>query len=133
MQSEQKPTAAKAYVLKGSSAPQSIELRMSLLSTLYDKAAAKSNLITEVRQRNLNYALVIFAGILGISAKVASDGHSPIPLSVVLVMLLALFSLFDRRLHRFDHGWRRTKTMFMEKMNDLVNDPEADNCMAAPA
>jgi len=40
--------------------------------------------------------------------------------------VMVVFCLLDRRLHTFIHGWRETKTMFMENINTALNDPKCD-------
>jgi hypothetical protein len=115
----------KEYLLKGSADNANIERRISLLSSLLQQAEQKITHISELRQRNINYALVIFAGLFTFTLKFTSGLYS-LFVSVAMLAMVAIFCMLDRRLHKFIHGWGKTKTEFMECINTIINNPSED-------
>lgn len=115
----------KEYTLNGSEKDQNIDRRVNLLTALFDRADLKGNHISELRQKNLNYALIIFAGLFTFTMKFPSKLYS-VFISAALLGIMIVFCLLDRRYHKFIHGWRKTKTMFMEKVADVINEPRKE-------
>ena len=115
----------KKYLLKGSIDDANIERRIGLLSALLQQAEQKINHISELRQRNMNYALVIFAGLFTFTMKFTSGLYS-VFVSVALLAIVGIFCMLDRRLHKFIHGWGKTKTEFMKCINTIINNPSED-------
>lgn len=109
-------------VLNGSTEPENVDRRIALLTTLLQQAEQKITHISELRQRNMNYALVLFAAMFTFTMKFSSGLYSAL-VSVALLSIMAVFCKLDRRLHLFIHGWGKTKTEFMERINQIINDP----------
>jgi hypothetical protein len=112
----------KETILKGTGCQ---DKRIELLTTLLTKALEKTNHIDEIRGRNMNYALLIFAGLYG--AGIALEHvvyHFSISTAIVFIMLI--FTFWDHRLHKINHGWRRTSSMYCKKITKIINDPEKD-------
>jgi hypothetical protein len=110
------------FALNGSSEPASIDRRIALLTTLLQLAEQKITHIAELRQRNMNYALLLFAGLFTFTMKFPSGVYSAF-VSVALLAIMAVFCKLDHRLHRFIHGWGKTKTEFAKRVNQIINEP----------
>lgn len=115
----------KEYVLRGSPEKENCDRRIELLKSLMLLSEQKMTHISELRQRNLNYALVIFAALFTLTMKFPAELYSAF-VAAVLLGIMIVFCMLDLRLHKFIHGWGRTKTEFMERVSDIINDPEAD-------
>lgn len=115
----------KEYTLRGTVDDANIERRIGLLSSLLLQAEQKITHMAELRQRNMNYALVIFAGLLTLTMKFPPEAYSAF-VSVPLLAIVGVFCMLDRRLHKFVHGWGKTRTRFMERINIIINDPSED-------
>ncbi|RLI46374.1 hypothetical protein DRO61_09310 [Candidatus Bathyarchaeota archaeon] len=113
------------YTLKGSANSGINDTRIAFLTKLFDNAAEKGTHLSEMRQRNLNYALIIFVAYLTFGTRI-TEGINSLPVSVAIVCVMIFFCLLDRRLHQISHGWKTTKFMFMEKINQVINDPTMD-------
>lgn len=115
----------KTWMLKGSTERDNADRKVSFLSLLLDTAKTKGTEVAQLRQRNLNYALLIFGGLLAFSLQFASSWYS-VWVSVSLLAMMCFFSLLDRRFHRYIHGWRETEKMFMDKITSVINDSHGD-------
>ncbi|MGO9317007.1 MAG: hypothetical protein ACLPXT_11520 [Terracidiphilus sp.] len=97
-------------------------LRIQIITMLHEKAANRMIHADTFRQRNMNYALAIFAGL--VVAGIRPENKVPhYVLSIMLTVLMILFTFWDNRLHKFSHGWRTTSSNCLHKLEDLVNDP----------
>ena len=115
----------KELTLKGGPEKENAERRIGLLTCLLHQAEQKITHISELRQRNLNYALVIFAGLFTFSMKFAVELYSVFVAGVLLAIMI-VFSRLDRRLHKFIHGWGRTRYELVKRINQVINAPTAD-------
>lgn len=115
----------KEYILKGSNNKENIDRRIAFLTKLYEKADEKGTHLSELRQKSMNYALVIFAAMFTFTMRF-SDGFYSVFVSLALLCIMFVFCKLDRRFHQYIHGWRRTKTNFMEMITVVVNNPERD-------
>ena len=113
---------ARNYTLKGSVEKENIERRISYLKLLFNNAANKEIHVTEIRQRNLNYALIIFAGLFSISWTLPLKTYS-LSISFTLFLIMLVFCLIDRKYHKFIHGWRKSRKIFNDKINEIINNP----------
>ena len=112
----------KEITLYGSSDPGR---RIDLLTLLYNKAEAKVTHADTFRQRNMNYALVIFAGLIALGGKV--EGTLPqIVVSITLFVLMLIFCVWDRRWHRTKHGWEYSGKLIYQKLSEVINDSAGD-------
>lgn len=98
-------------------------LRIQLLTMLHDKAEGKVFHADTFRQRNMNYALVIFAGLVAAETKIGTQLPHYV-LSTILVLLMVIFATWDRRWHKTKHGWDATAKGCYAKLVDLVNTPD---------
>lgn len=117
-----KKKKTKEFTLNGSKSPANIERRISLLTELMRHADQQSFHISELRQKNLNYALFIFAGLFTFNMKFRPEINSFL-ISFALFVIMIVFCILDRRYHRHIHGWRRTKMEFVNRINDIINAP----------
>ncbi len=115
----------KEYVLRGAAEKETAERRIGLLTSLLHQAEQKITHISELRQRNLNYALVIFAALFTFIMKFPAELYSAF-IAAVLLSIMTVFCMLDRRLHKYIHGWGKTRTEFMVRINAIINDPKAD-------
>jgi hypothetical protein len=112
----------KEIILKGTS---DVGRRIDILTLLYTKAEAKVNHSDMFRQRNMNYALVIFAGFMALGGKL--DGHLPqVVVSITLLILMLIFCVWDRRWHKTKHGWEYSSLLFYQKLGEVNNEPDKD-------
>jgi hypothetical protein len=116
------PPYANEITLLGSS---DIEHRINVLTTLLDQAEDKVNHIDESRQRNMNYALVIFAGLVGLGVGL-NDLAYQLYTSVTLFVVMSIFCLWDRRLHKISHGWQGSSATFCREIGEVINKPDQD-------
>ena len=116
------------YRLRGSTSVSHIDRRVNLLVSVLDEAVQRGKQISEFRQRNLNYALIIFAGILTFSMRFSESQTKPYTLlvSMALLGIMFVFWLLDGRCHKFIHGWRTTEKHLMEMISKVANDPGTD-------
>ena len=102
-----------------------IQQRIDAITLHFDKVEAKVTHADTFRQRNMNYALAIFAGLTALRVNL----DTPASEYVVSVMLLAfsiIFCVWDRRWHRMKHGWDSTNKICYDRLVDLTNDPNQD-------
>lgn len=115
------------YSLYPCGSRSNLQQRCEVLSDALKDAAQKGFHLSELRQKNLNYALLIFAGLFTFCLKFPTMPYTDI-VSYALVALMALFCALDRRLHRFVHGWRETKKMLMMRITHVVSYPHYPIC-----
>jgi hypothetical protein len=100
-------------------------LRIQVLTMLHEKAEGKVLHADTFRQRNMNYALVIFAGL--VAAELRIENQMPhYLLSATLTILMVIFAIWDRRWHMTAHGWRATAGACYSNLAKLVNNPDQD-------
>jgi hypothetical protein len=100
-------------------------LRIQILTLLRDKAEEKVFHSDEFRQRNMNYALAIFAGIMAVEMKLGSELPHFV-LSTILTSLMVIFTIWDRRWHKTKHGWDATSKATYKQIVCLSNDPNQE-------
>jgi len=110
------------FILKGTSNP---EQRIEMLTLLFKKAEEKVHHSDTFRQRNMNYALAIFAGFIALGVKLDSYLTQCI-ISTTLSLLMFIFTVWDRRWHRTKHGWEGSSHIFYEKITEINNNPKDD-------
>lgn len=99
--------------------------RIEFLKAMLNNAELKMNHIDGLRQRNMNIAIIIFVGMYGFVLQSSLQIFHPLCF-VVLTLAMFVFTLLDRRLHRFQHGWRKTRRHFVEALRDVINSPNND-------
>ncbi len=105
--------------LKGSS---NIEHRLDFLMTLLKQADEKIKHIDDRRQTSLNYAMAIFAGLLGLAIGLNNFAYQ-LYISIALSLIMFIFCLWDRRLHKASHGLQASLITFREKIQETINSP----------
>jgi hypothetical protein len=102
-----------------------LEQRIDTLKLLYQKAEEKVIHADTFRQRNLNYALVIFAGLIAAGVKISST-VAPYIISITLIIVMVIFCGWDRRWHQIKHGWDHTGKECYLLIVELINNPIQD-------
>ena len=112
------------YTLLGSS---NFESRTALITELLNNAEIKANRLLELRQKNMNYTLLTFAGLFTVSLGLfESNKLYSLFASVALFVMMAIFCWWDRWLHKLIHGWRQTRKDFVRLLTELINYPTKD-------
>jgi hypothetical protein len=99
--------------------------RIDAIQLLVRKAEDKVIHADTFRQRNMNYALVVFAGLIGLRSNV-HDATNQVVISTTLLVLSIVFCVWDRRWHRVKHGWDSTGKACYNCIVQLTNDPNQD-------
>lgn len=99
--------------------------RIEVLTLLFRKAETKVNHADNYRQRNMNYSLVIFAGLIGLGVNL-SQYPAKVMISSTLLILMIIFCVWDRRWHRIKHGWQGTAKDTYIKICEMISDPKRD-------
>jgi len=99
--------------------------RIEVLTLLFQKAETKVNHADMYRQRNMNYSLVIFAGLIGLGVNLPQYPAKAMISSTLLILML-IFCVWDRRWHRIKHGWQGTARDTYIKICEMTNNPEKD-------
>ena len=102
-----------------------VEHRIDMLSLLFNQAQEKINHIDESRQRNMNYALVIFVGLVGLGIGLDNRVYQ-LFISAIISIVMFVFCLWDRRLHKISHGWQSSSFTFCRKIGEVINSPDQD-------
>ena len=99
------------YPLNGPRDEQNIDARATFLTAWLNRLAQKGDHISELRQKNLNYALIIFAALFTVSMKFPMPSAKPysVCISLALLGIMIVFCVLDRRYHRYIHGWGETE------------------------
>ena len=121
--SNNKDKAIIEETLKGSQDAKSIDMRIAFMTKLFEMAAKKTEHLSEMRQRNLNFALIVFAGLFTLTSRLGTDIYAVLASGAGFAVML-VFCLLDRRLHTYNHGWRNTREKFLTKINTMINYPE---------
>lgn len=111
----------KDYTLLGSDERENINQRITFLTTLSNDAEKRVLHLGELRQKNLYYALIIFAGLFTVSLKLPTKSYS-LMASLTPFITMTVFCLLDRRLHKIAHGWRRTRNITVRALTEVLND-----------
>jgi hypothetical protein len=112
----------KVYTLFGSDEKENIDRRIAFLTSLLGIAERKGPYLGQLRQRNMNYALVAFAGLFTFSFKMPTKLYS-LFVSAALFIIVLVFCLLDLRFHKFVHGWRESEKAFIKAISEVINDP----------
>jgi hypothetical protein len=99
--------------------------RISCVVALLTNASIKVNHIDGLRQKNITIALVIFAGLFGFALKSPGKVNAWF-YSVALTVMMLVFCVMDRRLHKISHGWGRTWWTLAKQLGETINSPEKD-------
>ncbi len=108
--------------LKGTA---NLSKRLEVLTLLFQKSEAKVTHADTYRQRNMNYALVIFAGLIGLGVSLKNYSAQAM-VSATLFIFMLIFCFWDRRWHRIKHGWQSTANMTYRLICDMTNNPDKD-------
>jgi len=96
------------------------EEKLRIISEVYRQIEAMIMHFDSLRQRNLNFALIIFAGLFGLGAKVAGTINL-LFISVPLTILMIIFLLIDRKFHEYSHGFQGSSYTLIHKMSEIRN------------
>jgi hypothetical protein len=120
----QKPPP-REWTLRGQTDIESIARRQDILGTVLKAARGKGTEIAQLRQTNLNYAILVFAALFTFSFQFSKGWYS-VAVSAALLFVMCLFSSLDRRFHKFIHGFRATERHLIDSMATLINQPSSD-------
>ena len=112
-----------------------MEKRITIITMLHDEAESRVLHCDTFRQRNMNYALAIFAGLIAVEIKIENVMPHYV-ISTILTILMIIFTVWDRRWHRTKHGWEATSLSSYKNLAKLVNgfdDPLTYNTYEAEA
>lgn len=115
----------RVYKLRGSEETENIKHRISFLTKELNGAEKKEIYIGELRQKNMNYALVVFAGLFAFGLSFPTKIFS-LAASLSLFLIMLVFCLLDRRYHKFIHGWRKTEKIIEKVISEVINNPKQD-------
>jgi len=113
------------YLLNGSDKDDNLKHRIDFLTNLFNTAHNKGDYIGELRQKNLNYSLIIFAALVTFGQQYSVEKYSLIS-SIALVCTTLIFCLLDYRYHLFIHGWRKTRKEMFNALCGIINKPTMD-------
>lgn len=113
------------WTLRGSTGA-ALETKLAVLTTMFETTKEKGMEVAQLRQKNLNYALIIFAGISTFSFTVVKGEWYSVCCCAALLVIMFCFAKLDRKFHRYIHGWRETEKFFTTKMVQLINNPKQD-------
>jgi hypothetical protein len=99
--------------------------RIEALKILHEKAESKVLHADKYRQANLNFAIIIFAGLFATALKFHSRIFSPM-IAIVQTLIMVIFTIWDRRWHETKHGWDNTGKNCYQYIIDLTNDEDQD-------
>lgn len=107
------------FTLNGGEEP---DARLTFLTNHVSGIERKMVHISELRQKNLNYSLLIFAGLSAVTLSLKSEWYS-ICVPIGLLVLMYVFCRLDRQLHAYIHGWGATKRDVIRAITEVINDP----------
>lgn len=99
--------------------------KFEFLHDLFDQSDKSLKHVSHRRQINMNYALVIFLGLLGFGLK---DDELIIKLfsSISIIIIMSIFCFWDRRLHKSSHVLLATRDTFGILISQMINNPGQD-------
>lgn len=112
--------------LKGSEDENNTQQRINYLSLLLNNAVENNNHIDKLRQNYLNFALLIFAGLFGFGSSLFSKTEHLFIFYIPIPLIMSVFFLLDRKLHKLSHGWSHLRKVFTKKISELINKPTED-------
>lgn len=102
---------------------ENIPEKVDFVQNLYDKANDKINHFDRLRQQLLNYALLVFSGLLAFIMKTDKA-----PMQVVgcvgIVVLMVIFRYLDHRYHTSTHGFASSMIIFNQVIAYLLENSE---------
>ena len=111
--------------MKGSDRQEDIQRRIDFLKLLYDTAVRINGLISDLRQKNLYYALAISGALFAYTFRYL-EGFQLVVISIGLLLMMLAFCLMDRRYHKRIHGWRKTQRMIGRTICEVMGNPLAN-------
>ena len=108
--------------LKGSDKEENIRHRIDFLTVLHNTADNKERYIGNLRQRNLYYALAIFAALFTIGLRYPTKFYA-FASAIALFSIMLVFYYLDKRYHKFIHGWRKTQKEIARAISEVINNP----------
>ncbi len=99
--------------------------KVDALKLLMEEAESKGNHLDTLRQVNFSMTLFVFAGLTGFGIN-QSNLVVRLCIIVVLTAFMLILSDYDHNLHKYLHGWRRTKEKHLLALSNLINNPASD-------
>jgi len=94
------------------------EDKLRIISDVYRQIEEMIRHLDSLRQRNLNFALIVFAGLFGLGVKVANTINL-LFISIPLTILMLIFLLIDRKFHVYNHGFQGSSYKLIHKMSEI--------------
>lgn len=94
--------------------------KLKILSQVYNKIEEMIMHFDNLRQRNLNFALVVFAGLFGLSVKIGTNTNQFL-IPAVITAIMFIFLRIDRKYHIYSHGFQWTSYFLIHKMGEVDN------------
>jgi hypothetical protein len=92
--------------------------KIDILSTVYSKTEEMIMHYDNLRQRNLNIALIIFAGLFGLGIKTEPKNYQVL-ISIAIILLMLIFFRIDRKFHTRTHGFRGSTFKLLHKIGKI--------------
>ena len=97
---------------------------ISFINDLLSNAVKKEVFITDIRQKNLNYALIAFGGLF--SFGIVQKGPVSVSIAISLLLIIIAFFWSDNNYHRYIHGWRKTQKYIEKILSEIINESTND-------
>jgi len=99
------------------------EKKLAIVSKVYEEAKEMIMHLDILRMRNLNFALIIFAGLFGLGLNIKGD-TSRLLISCSITALMFVSLLIDRKLHIYNHGYQGSTYNLLHKMSEIRDKTE---------
>lgn len=96
------------------------KIKIEFIKQLIDNTVSRSISISQIRQRNLNFALLVFGALITFTYSSLGEDLL-IPISIFLPIVSIAFWLTDHRHHKYIHGWAETQKLLEQSIKDLLN------------
>jgi hypothetical protein len=100
-----------------------INEKVVFVQNLYNKAAEKINHFDKLRQQQINYALLVFSGLLAFIIQTKNLRMQYVGCAGIAVLML-IFCFLDHRLHKYTHGLASSMLIFTQVKAYLLNEPK---------
>ena len=99
--------------------------KVAFIQKLYDKTDDKINHLDRLRQQLLNFAILIFSGLLVFVTR-SQNALAQTIACLGVAGLMTVFRHLDQRYHKFTHGYRGSMFVFSQAIAYLLDDPDQE-------
>jgi hypothetical protein len=107
--------------------PCDVGVRVDVLKTLLTRADTYARYVAEMRQKLLNYSLLVFGAVIAFSTgRIVVNTNPQADIfnrrfaAYALVAVMLVFTYLDVHLHKYGHGWRRTAAKITQALVILL-------------